>query len=83
MFSNFKISTNQCLTCNNEILKQLGTLQGVFKVEINRKDGTIIVSHTDEISRNNIKLKLEELELKEINANKIEQDEPSEWGCVL
>ncbi len=83
MYSNFKISTNQCLTCNNEVLKQLGTLQGVFGAEINRIDGSVVVNHTDEISRESISQKLEELGWKEIRENEIEHDEPSEWGCVL
>jgi hypothetical protein len=70
------------MTCNNEVLKQLGTLQGVFGAEMDRIDGRIVVHHTDEISRNIIGEKLDELGWKEINSTS-NDDEPSEWGCVL
>lgn len=51
MYSTFNISTSQCMTCNNEVLKQLGTLRGVFGAEMDRINGKIAVNHTDEISR--------------------------------
>jgi copper chaperone CopZ len=74
------------MTCNNEVLKQLGTLRGVFGAEMDRIDGKIEVNHTDEISREEIRLKLDELGWKETPTNDntlVEQDEPSIWGCVL
>jgi len=86
MYSTFYISKSQCMTCNNEVLKQLGTLRGVFGAEMDRIDGKIEVNHTDEISRKEIGLKLDELGWKEIlNADndQIEEDEPSIWGCTL
>jgi len=67
-------------------LKQLGTLRGVFGAEMDRIDGKIEVNHTDEISREEIRIKLDELGWKEIssdNLHPIEHDEPSEWGCAL
>jgi copper chaperone CopZ len=51
MYSTFQTPTSSCLRCNNEILKQLGRLQGVFAATIDRIDGSITVNHTDEISR--------------------------------
>ena len=86
MYSTFHISKSQCMTCNNEVLKQLGTLRGVFGAEMDRIDGKIEVNHTDEISREEIRLKLDELGWKETSTNdntSVEQDEPSIWGCVL
>jgi copper chaperone CopZ len=82
MYSTFIISQSQCMTCNNEVLKQLGTLRGVFGAEMDRIDGRIIVNHTDEISRQEIGNKLNELGWKEIT-DELAYDEPSEWGCVL
>lgn len=82
MYSTFYVSKSQCMSCNNEVLKQLGTLQGVFGAEMDRIDGKIVVHHTDEISRAAIGQKLDELGLKETETI-IEEDGPSVWGCVL
>ena len=65
MYSTFYVSKSQCMSCNNEVLKQLGTLQGVFGAEMDRIDGKIVVHHTDEISRAAIGQKLDELGWKE------------------
>lgn len=86
MYSTFYVSKNQCMTCNNEVLKQLGSLQGVFGAEMDRIDGKIEVNHTDEVSREEIRKKLDELGWSEISAkesNSDEQTEPSIWGCAL
>jgi hypothetical protein len=74
------------MTCNNEVLKQLGTLRGVFGAEMDRIDGHIVVNHTDEISRAEIGQKLDELGWKELtvdNAEEVPYDDPSIWGCAL
>lgn len=86
MYSTFYISKTQCMTCNNEVLKQLGTLQGVFGAEMDRIDGKIEVNHTDEITRDEIRSKLDELGWREITIHENdsdEQTEPSIWGCAL
>lgn len=85
MYSSFQISKSQCMTCNNEVLKQLGTLRGVFGAEIETIDGRITVNHTDEISRKEIADKLEELGWKIVEGDKnaVAYDPPSEWGCAL
>ncbi len=83
MFSNIRVSKIQCMTCNNEVLKQLGKLQGVFGAEIDRVNGFILVNHTDEISREAIKMKLAELNWHEIQDDKPETCEPSVGGCVF
>ncbi|MFZ4725013.1 MAG: hypothetical protein ACOYMD_06165 [Paludibacter sp.] len=70
------------MTCNNQILKSLGTMQGVFGAEMDRINGRIEVSHTDEVTRDQIGKILQSLGLPEIE-NKIENDEPSIWGCAL
>lgn len=86
MYSTFYVSRNQCMTCNNEVLKQLGTLQGVFGAEMDRIDGKIEINHTDEVSREALRKKLDELGWSEISAKETYSDEhtePSIWGCAL
>ncbi len=85
MYSSFEISKSQCMTCNNEVLKQLGTLRGVFAAEIETIDGRITVNHTDEITRAEIAAKLDELGWKVVNGqiDAPAYDPPSEWGCAL
>jgi len=98
MYSTFLVSKSECMTCNNKVLKTLGTLQGVFGAEMDRIDGRIIVSHTDEVSRNEIAVVLLSLGFPENKESKakdqvqsevqeeqkeIETDEPSIWGCAL
>lgn len=85
MYSTFIVSKNECITCNNEVLKTLGTLQGVFGAEMDRIEGRIVVSHTDEVSRSQIAETLSKLgfpERKEYTEDP-EHDEPSIWGCAL
>ncbi len=82
MYSIFHVSKSECITCNNQILKSLGTMQGVFGAEMDRINGRIEVSHTDEVTRDQIGKILQSLGLPEIE-NKIENDEPSIWGCAL
>lgn len=55
------------MVCTNQTLKQLGTLHGVFGAEIDRISGKVLVSHTDEVTRQEIKQKLEELGYFETN----------------
>jgi len=92
MYSTFLVSKTECMTCNNQVLKTLGTLQGVFGAEMDRIEGSIEVSHTDEVTRDQIAKVLvtlgfperEEDEVKyPANAEEIETDEPSIWGCAL
>lgn len=85
MYSTFQISKSDCMSCNNQVLKSLGTLQGVFGAEIDTIDGQITVSHTDEVTRNIIADKLFELgwKITDNQNNTPEYDAPSEWGCVL
>ena len=54
MYSAFLVSKSECMTCNNQVLKTLGTLQGVFGTEMDRIEGRIVVSHTDEVTRKEI-----------------------------
>jgi copper chaperone CopZ len=83
MFSTFLVSKDQCLTCNNQVLKELGILQGIFGAEIDRIDGKIVVSHTDEVNREEITAKLLSLGFPERKEEEVEADEPSIWGCTL
>lgn len=61
MYSEFIIKKSEGITCTNRTLKELGFLQGVFGAEIDRISGNVLVSHTDEVTREQIKQKLEEL----------------------
>ena len=85
MYSTFYVSKSQCMTCNNEVLKTLGTLRGVFGAEMDRIDGRIVVNHTDEVSREEISATLDSLGWKEIQQDEasVDYDEPSIWGCAL
>lgn len=85
MYSTFYVSTTQCMTCNNEVLKTLGTLRGVFGAEMDRIDGRIVVNHTDEVSREEIAATLDSLGWKEKQQEEgeLNYDEPSIWGCAL
>lgn len=68
MYSEFIIKKSDGMTCTNVTLKTLGTLQGVFGAEIDRISGNVLVNHTDEINRDEIKKKLETLGyIEEIN----------------
>ncbi len=85
MYSTFLVSKSECMACNNQVLKTLGTLQGVFGAEMDRIEGRIVVSHTDEVSRTQIAEMLTKLgfpERKE-DTEEPEYDEPSIWGCAL
>ena len=82
MYSTFILSKSECLCCTNKTLKEIGTLQGVFGAEVDRINGKIEISHTDEISRDKIASKLEEIGFV-LEKNEIEPDEPSIWGCAL
>ena len=85
MYSTFNVSKSQCMTCNNVVLKTLGSLRGVFGAEIDSIAGQIVINHTDEVSREELALKLDELGWKEIQLDEpeIKYDDPSIWGCAL
>lgn len=61
MNSIFLISKTDCLACNNQVLKALGKLQGVYGAEIDRIQGLILVSHTEEVTPVEISNKLDSL----------------------
>ena len=82
MYSTFLVSKSDCMACNNQVLKTLGTLQGIFGAEMDRIEGQIIVSHTDEVSRKQIADVLLTLGFPE-RKDQIENGEPSIWGCAL
>lgn len=87
MYSTFLVSKSESMACNNQVLKQLGTLRGVFGAEMNRIEGEITVSHTDEVSREQIWEVLISQGMPERKDDRLEQeietDEPSIWGCAL
>ena len=88
MYSTFLIAKSECMICTNKTLKSLGSLRGVFGAEIDQIDGKVVVSHTDEVSREEIAEALLALGYPEIEneleqENEINYDEPSIWGCAL
>lgn len=84
MESTFLVSTSECSTCNNEVLKTLGGLQGIFGAEINRIEGKIMVSHTDEVTREAISKTLVDLGFSQPEIiQETSHDDPSIWGCAL
>jgi copper chaperone CopZ len=85
MYSTFLVVESECSACTNVTLKDLGTLRGVFGAEVDRISGEVVVSHTDEINRNEIEKKLVELgyEIQKNNNEDIPYDDPSIWDCVL
>lgn len=85
MYSTFTVSKSQCMTCDNVVLKTLGTLRGVFGAEMDRIDGRIVINHTDEVSREELARTLDELGWKEVPSDNDTQayDAPSIWGCAL
>ena len=84
MESTFLISTSECITCNNQVLKTLGGLQGIFGAELNRIDGKIVVSHTDEVTRDTISKNLIDLGFSQPEIiQETSHDDPSIWGCAL
>lgn len=87
MYSTFYVSTTQCMTCNNEVLKTLGSLQGVFGAEMDRIDGKIVINHTEEVTREQLAETLDSLGWKEIpqgeEQGQIDYNDPSLWECSL
>ena len=88
MYSTFLVSKSTCVSCNNQVLKTLGTIQGIFGAEIDQIKGQIVVSHTDEVTREQISKTLSsmgfsECSLENKQTHEIETDEPSIWGCAL
>lgn len=69
MTSFFLVSTDKCLICNNQIHAELGKLRGVFAIEMDRIEGKITVTHTDEVSRTEIADKLNSIGFPEIKEN--------------
>ncbi len=85
MYSTFLVIDSECAACTNITLKDLGSLRGVFGAEVDRISGEVVVSHTDEINRDEIEMKLVELgyKIQKNNFEDISYDDPSIWGCVL
>ena len=50
----YELTKSGCPACNNQVLKELGKLQGVFGADMDRIAGRITVSHTDEVTQEQI-----------------------------
>ena len=69
MYSTFEVNGDECLVCNNQVMNKIGKLQGVFGAEIDYIKGRVVVSHTDEVSREDIAGTLNELGFNEVKTN--------------
>ena len=69
MYSTFDVNGEGCLVCNNQVLGRLGNLQGVFGAEVDYINGRVVVSHTDEVTREDIAGVLNELGFFETKTN--------------
>ena len=69
MYSTFDVNGDGCLVCNNQVLARIGKLQGVFGAEIDYLNGRVVVSHTDEVTREEISRTLKDLGFYEIKTN--------------
>lgn len=49
-----EVENIKCGGCANSIRREIGTIQGVFSVDVNFIDGIISVDHTDEVERKTI-----------------------------
>lgn len=65
MQSIFKIKSLPCAMCNNQALKQVGALRGVFGANIDRINNILTIEHTDEIDRDSIENMLMSLDFIE------------------
>lgn len=83
MLSTFENTGSTCVLCNNQLMKSLGTLQGVFGAQFEITSRKITVDHTDEISSIEIAQKLKELGWQPKHAPQSEYVPPSEWGCAF
>ena len=69
MYSTFEVNGDECLVCNSQVMSEIGKLQGVFGAEIDFIKGRVVVSHTDEVTREDIAGTLNELGFSEIKSN--------------
>ena len=69
MYSTFDVNGDGCLVCNNQVLARIGKLQGVFGAEIDYLNDRVVVSHTDEVTREEISRTLKDLGFYEIKTN--------------
>lgn len=67
MYSTFDVNGEGYLVCNNGVMGELGKLQGVFGAEVDFVKGRVVVNHTDEVTREELSAKLEELGFFETN----------------
>lgn len=65
MYSTFDVDGSGCLACNNQILSELGRIQGVFGADVDFVNQRVIVSHTDEVTREDITQVLEKMGFNE------------------
>lgn len=66
MLSIFHVENLGCWACSVNIAPELIKLRGVYSTSVNVIENTIEVNHTEEVSRDQIKKKLEEIGYPEI-----------------
>lgn len=87
MKTTIEVENIKCGGCANSIRKELGTIQGVFTVEVDIVNGTIVAEHTDEVDREQIAAKLLKMgyyETGTVNGfDAIKADAKSFVSCVI
>lgn len=67
MNSTFQINSDTCLMCNNQLMRKIGELQGVFGADVDYVNNVINVQHTDEVTKEEIQTLLISLGLQPLN----------------
>lgn len=67
MNSTFEINSDTCLMCNNQLMRKIGELQGVFGADVDYVNNVINVQHTDEVTKEEIQTLLISLGLQPLN----------------
>lgn len=87
MKTTIEVENIKCGGCANSIRRELGTIQGVFTVEVDIVNGTIVAEHTDEVDREHIAAKLLKMgyyETGTVNGfDAIKADAKSFVSCVI
>lgn len=69
MYSTFDVDGSGCLACNNQVLGELGKIQGVYDADVDFVNQRVTVSHTDEVTREDILQVLGKMGLNDTKIN--------------
>ncbi len=63
MTSSFEIHSENCLMCDRQVMRKIAELQGVFGADVNYAKNVIHVQHTDEVTKEELQVLLNDLGL--------------------